>query len=29
MHNVNNHLRNRNTSDKSVKEISDYNWLDE
>lgn len=26
---VNNHLRNRNTSDKSVKEISDYNWLDE
>ena len=29
MEDVNNHLRNRNTSDKSVKEISDYNWLDE
>lgn len=29
MDDVNNHLRNRNTSDKSVKEISDYNWLDE
>ncbi|MBP3444335.1 MAG: DnaD domain protein [Bacilli bacterium] len=29
MEDVNNHLKNRNTSDKSVKEISDYNWLDE
>ena len=29
MEDVNNHLRNRNTSDKSLKEISDYNWLDE
>ena len=29
MEDVNNHLRNRNPSDKSVKEISDYNWLDE
>ena len=29
MEDVNNHLRNRNTSDKSVKVISDYNWLDE
>ena len=29
MEDVSNHLRNRNTSDKSVKEISDYNWLDE
>lgn len=29
MEDVNNHIRNRNTSDKSVKEISDYNWLDE
>lgn len=29
MEDVNNHLRNINTSDKSVKEISDYNWLDE
>lgn len=29
MEDVNNHLRNRNSSDKSVKEISDYNWLDE
>lgn len=29
MEDVNNHLRNRNTSDKSVKEINDYNWLDE
>ena len=29
MEDVNNHLRNRNTTDKSVKEISDYNWLDE
>lgn len=29
MEDVNNYLRNRNTSDKSVKEISDYNWLDE
>lgn len=29
MEDVNNHLRNRDTSDKSVKEISDYNWLDE
>ena len=29
MDDVNNHLRNRNTSDKSLKEISDYNWLDE
>lgn len=29
MEDVNNHLRNRTTSDKSVKEISDYNWLDE
>ena len=29
MEDVNNHLRNRNTSDKSVREISDYNWLDE
>lgn len=29
MEDVNNHLRNRNASDKSVKEISDYNWLDE
>lgn len=29
MEDVNNHLRNRNTSDKSVKDISDYNWLDE
>ncbi len=29
MEDVSNHLRNRSTSDKSVKEISDYNWLDE
>ena len=29
MEDVNNHIRHRNTSDKSVKEISDYNWLDE
>ena len=29
MEDVNNHLKSRNTSDKNIKEISDYNWLDE
>lgn len=29
MEDVNNHLKSRNTLDKNVKEISDYNWLDE
>lgn len=29
MEDVNNHLKNRNIESKSVKEINDYNWLDE
>ena len=29
MEDVNNHLKSRNALDKNVKEISDYNWLDE
>lgn len=29
MEDVNNHLKSRNVTDKNVKEISDYNWLDE
>ncbi len=29
MEDVNNHLKSRNTTDRNVKEISDYNWLDE
>ena len=29
MEDVNNHLKSRNATEKNVKEISDYNWLDE
>lgn len=29
MDDVNNHLKSRNATEKNVKEISDYNWLDE
>lgn len=29
MEDVNNHLKNRNIESKSVKEINDYNWLDD